>query len=431
MLGIIALLKNAPKKKSKKKTEKKKTAKNKKSFWYILILIIILALIVFGTVMLFQNVKFTSTDNQTINETTETIDNQTIDNETTVTNQTEEQEEKGDFFAWLNNLFAKNTDEEVSAEILNDDVKMESQVYEDDMLTLEAKGDGLKTLVVEVGELGCPNKVFVDGKDTEFKCYGTKVVFQVEFSERTIIFDYGNHEIKEEKEKYDFFADMKERLKNFFTISVDNETIEETTTIEQSTTTEEETTTTIGETTTTEEETTTTEEPTTTTEEVFDNPVYDLPYEEQLYQYVVENNLEGSFQYQAWPKNTKHIMNLSKNFIDPDSDDELIFSSTSPMHTSVEIEGPIVTLTPEENWHGVDYISFKATDSKGAQVITPEVALIVRDIEPEKESKFWTNLQDYMNIYLIYIIFGIVILIILVLIIGTGSSDNKKKVKKK
>ena len=127
----------------------------------------------------------------------------------------------------------------------------------------------------------------------------------------------------------------------------------------------------------------------------------------------------------------KKLLILSESFIDPDSDDELIFSSTNPVHVTVSIEEGIVTLVPEENWHGVDYISFKATDSKGAQVVTPEVALIVRDIETDEENKFWTNLQDYMNIYLIYIIFGIVILIILVLIIGTGTSTTKKKGKKK
>ncbi len=154
--------------------------------------------------------------------------------------------------------------------------------------------------------------------------------------------------------------------------------------------------------------------------------VYELPYEEQLYQYVVSNNLTSSFQYQSWYKNEVYTINLTPRFVDPDSDDVLEFTSTQPRNMGVEIVKGVVYLTPANDWTGVDYITFKATDTYGAQVITPEIALIVRDRYGSSLIEIWDDILNFLKNNSMYFLFGAIILIILILILSTGSVEEKK-----
>ena len=154
--------------------------------------------------------------------------------------------------------------------------------------------------------------------------------------------------------------------------------------------------------------------------------VEQIPYEEQLYQYIIKNNLNSSFQYHSWFKNEVYTINLTPRFIDPDSDDVLEFTSTKPQHIDVQIERGMVYLTPEHDWTGVDYITFKATDSHGAQVITPEIALIVRNKNQNAVVEAWGDFVNFLKMNSMYILFGAILLIILILILSTGSTETKK-----
>jgi uncharacterized membrane protein len=160
-------------------------------------------------------------------------------------------------------------------------------------------------------------------------------------------------------------------------------------------------------------------------EEANETAVPEKPYEERLYDYLVENNLTDSFQYQVWSMDNDYELNLSPYFVDPDSDDELIFTSTTPRFVNVRINGSMVYFTPDEGWKGVDYVTFKATDKTGAYVITPEVALVVRE-KHVVDRPLAIKITEFLNQNLMYIVFGVIILIILIMILTAGNGTEKK-----
>lgn len=145
------------------------------------------------------------------------------------------------------------------------------------------------------------------------------------------------------------------------------------------------------------------------------NLTIEKPFEEQLYEYVLENNLIDSFQYHVFFQNEVYELNLGEMFVDPDGDN-LTFSSTTPLNLEVKIEENIAYIKTKENWKGVDYVTFKASDNKGGQALTPEIAFIVR--EAEKKPLFSTN-------HLGYLIFIISILVIIILLINTNPSNEE------
>ena len=140
--------------------------------------------------------------------------------------------------------------------------------------------------------------------------------------------------------------------------------------------------------------------------------------EEELFEYLVKNNLTTSFLYHHWFKNEVYSINLDNNFVDPDGG-SLSYSSSFPENVNVVIDGSIVYLTPREDWTGVDTIFFRATDSAGDFVISPEITLIVRErpIEEVKINGFLSNLGLYTKLYLFYIIIGVLLLIIILIVL--------------
>jgi Ca2+/Na+ antiporter len=135
--------------------------------------------------------------------------------------------------------------------------------------------------------------------------------------------------------------------------------------------------------------------------------------EEEMYAYIVKNDLLNSFLYHYWYENEVYIINLDDNFYDPDGE-PLVYASSFPDNIEVIIDGSIAYLTPKENWKGVEKIYFRATDTGGDFIISPEITLIVR--EKSEESKYgfniFNNLSLYTRLYIAYVFLGIVLLVI-------------------
>ncbi|MFT4304881.1 MAG: hypothetical protein ACMXX8_02210 [Candidatus Woesearchaeota archaeon] len=155
-----------------------------------------------------------------------------------------------------------------------------------------------------------------------------------------------------------------------------------------------------------------------------------IPPEEEKYEYLVENNLLDSFLYQVWYQNEILKLDLDNNFEDPDGE-PLTYSSSIPQNIEIFIDGSIVHLTPKQDWTGIEKIYFRATDTAGDYVISPEVTLIVREkIEIEEKSYFsnlFKNLGIYTQLYLFYVIIGVILLLIILLVLSRNNDNKNKK----
>jgi hypothetical protein len=138
--------------------------------------------------------------------------------------------------------------------------------------------------------------------------------------------------------------------------------------------------------------------------------------EEELYNYIIENNLTDSFLYHILIKDEVYTINLDNHFKDPDGE-PLTYSSSFPENIDVIIDESIVYLTPKTNWTGVEKIYFKGTDTAGDFAVSPEITLIViekQEIDKEKK-KLLDNIGFYTKLYLTYIVIGIIILIMILI----------------
>ncbi|HIH38451.1 hypothetical protein J4460_01925 [Candidatus Woesearchaeota archaeon] len=133
------------------------------------------------------------------------------------------------------------------------------------------------------------------------------------------------------------------------------------------------------------------------------------------YPVIIQN-----FTAQVWEKNTPHTIDLTTHFFDADYD-PLSFTHSKPKHISVDVSGGIVTLQPEKNWEGTDYIVFNADDGRGGIISSETVMLEVRGGEdlpvlgPEGITGFLDFLGKRLADYYAYIVVGVVIIVLLLI----------------
>lgn len=132
-------------------------------------------------------------------------------------------------------------------------------------------------------------------------------------------------------------------------------------------------------------------------------------------------------------KNTVFQINLNDAFHDPDGD-MLSYSSTVPDHVAVDInEEGIVTLVPEMEWVGSDYIIFSADDGREEGIVSSEVLKIcVKEKEKVPMTKsIFAWVKGFFVGYSTYIITGIIILVIVILLMNLNETDDKEPQKPK
>lgn len=104
-------------------------------------------------------------------------------------------------------------------------------------------------------------------------------------------------------------------------------------------------------------------------------------------------------------------INLSLIFSDPDGD-KLIFTSTQPDNMTVDIDGEIVTLTPDPGLSGRSTVSFTADDGKGGIIQSGELTLCIEETQEES-----TPPPSFFKKYYLYLIIAAAFILLLVLII--------------
>lgn len=84
----------------------------------------------------------------------------------------------------------------------------------------------------------------------------------------------------------------------------------------------------------------------------------------------------------SWDEDTAKNITLNNYFSTEDSTALTYSVQDNPAHVQADInnENSIVTLTPEQNWHGTNQIIFIATDSLGEQKASNEITLTVEEV---------------------------------------------------
>ena len=165
-----------------------------------------------------------------------------------------------------------------------------------------------------------------------------------------------------------------------------------------------------------------------------------------------EKELVSGIPTQIWDEDTVQILDLNEVIADPDQDVLSFSVEQMPLYIEVEISQGIATLTPEQDWHGIDTVVFKADDLKGG-IVYSKVKLMVKDVPEQpapiktasqllkainttKESliSFFSWVRDFVLSYIAYILVGIAILVILLLfmrfnqqILDFLEEDKKRK----
>ena len=134
----------------------------------------------------------------------------------------------------------------------------------------------------------------------------------------------------------------------------------------------------------------------------------------------------------SWEQNSERMLDLKQYFHDPDND-ILYFSSSQLENISVEInEEGIVILKPKGNWYGTEKVVFTADDNKGGVIESDEILLVVEKtdksfLEKIKDINLITKTKNFLSIYSVYIVSGLIILVIVLFFLRRGEKKNKKK----
>ncbi len=121
-------------------------------------------------------------------------------------------------------------------------------------------------------------------------------------------------------------------------------------------------------------------------------PLVNYTKEEPIQKFNCENysgeNICDSPLYIKINKNTRHVLELSDYFYDPD-EDPLEYGSSTPNNITITIEGSKAYILPEKGWTGMKEVVFTASD--------PSDNIIVSDIfvihVVEGEMTFWERIK--------------------------------------
>ncbi|MBS3130616.1 cadherin-like domain-containing protein [Candidatus Woesearchaeota archaeon] len=78
-------------------------------------------------------------------------------------------------------------------------------------------------------------------------------------------------------------------------------------------------------------------------------------------------------------EDTPFTINLAGHFSDPDND-PLTYTANNAAHLTVSINGNIATITPEQDFFGVDYLLFTAHDPAGLTADSNNVTVTVNPV---------------------------------------------------
>ncbi|MFW5746037.1 MAG: hypothetical protein ACOCWQ_00625 [Nanoarchaeota archaeon] len=145
-------------------------------------------------------------------------------------------------------------------------------------------------------------------------------------------------------------------------------------------------------------------------------------------QVLEEANATGridTFEYQVWKEGETHMLNLSRYFVDPDND-TITFSHFAVDGINISVQDGVARFVPEEEFIGVRYTSFVATDSSGATARSPVVTLVVR---PDDDA--WDAADTVFAVLLVLFVLAIVALLDILVRKGSQRSVRKDKRAKK
>ncbi|MEM4267902.1 MAG: hypothetical protein QXK37_03640 [Candidatus Woesearchaeota archaeon] len=124
-----------------------------------------------------------------------------------------------------------------------------------------------------------------------------------------------------------------------------------------------------------------------------------------------------------WEENKDYVIDLSYYAYDAD-EDFLIFRATPVENISVSINRSIVTLHPDKDFVGQRVINFIAEDGLGGRAYSPDILLVVKEVEPLPLRVLkWlkSSLFSWLNIAIISAVLLVVIITLLIMNIQKSS----------
>ncbi|MBI5390596.1 hypothetical protein HZB02_03845 [Candidatus Woesearchaeota archaeon] len=127
---------------------------------------------------------------------------------------------------------------------------------------------------------------------------------------------------------------------------------------------------------------------------------------DQMLSFLNRTHQTSNFRYQVWEANYQKKLNLSLYFSDPDHDNLTYAMTQKPEHLQVNVQGSVVTFTPDRYWYGVDSVRFTANDGQYAANST-QMTLIVTPLL----KRTW---KDWVIDHVVLLLVALVILLFLI-----------------
>ncbi|MFC1768989.1 Ig-like domain-containing protein [Nanoarchaeota archaeon] len=83
---------------------------------------------------------------------------------------------------------------------------------------------------------------------------------------------------------------------------------------------------------------------------------------------------------QTWAEDSEASIDLSNYFIDPDGNDLNYSAGNTTVNIIIDIDGSVATLIPANEWNGVEYVTFTATDPSNESADSNNVTLTVTPV---------------------------------------------------
>ncbi len=136
-------------------------------------------------------------------------------------------------------------------------------------------------------------------------------------------------------------------------------------------------------------------------------------------------DIENTMEYQVIPKNSYKEINLSERFYDPDGD-SLIFSSTQSENLKIDIWKNIALIRPNEDYYGVETVTFTAEDSLGEKTDSDPITVVVH--YNEGKTVYISDAIDSIKLYKYWVFAGLAAFVFLILAAFVKKYyDNRKK----
>ncbi|MFC1698245.1 hypothetical protein ACFL1H_07965, partial [Nanoarchaeota archaeon] len=111
-----------------------------------------------------------------------------------------------------------------------------------------------------------------------------------------------------------------------------------------------------------------------------------------------------------WESNNKIDVNLNTYFSDPDND-KLVFSTNAIENINTNVNGSVLTLTPDLNFVGIRKMTLIADDGENKVESDKEITLAVF----YDDATVFNKVSNFIKVYFNFIIIGFVLIIIIIL----------------